>query len=229
MKYSKLNFDEFNNFVKDYRDLDKTMCKYSYFIVKPNGNRHLQTYINNILSGGFKIFGFYAILNYEYVDLELHQTTKERKFVIPVDKMFRDCYGNYAILILIGKTEIEYDDFVKQVYQLKIESREETKFDYFSYVFNFSKLSNKMRKQRLVILDEKNNEITKSEMNENGDFFVFSINSLHAPDANIKQTIWELKKLCEMNLISDKNLIPDRMISLIIKYKTFEYLQDVKL
>lgn len=227
MSNYELNFDDFYNSISNYRNLDETNYKYSYFMVKPNGNRDFQFYLNMISDYKLKVFGFYAIKNYNNIDLYLHPRDKEKQFLIPVDKMINDCCGNYAILIVVGKKDISYNDLVKMIYEIKKRSREKTSFNYFSYVFNFDKIVDRKKRNTLVILDEEKNEIKKSEMNGNGDYFVFSVNSLHAPDADVEITIEELKKLCDKEIFLNKNKIPICMIELILKYKTFEYLQDM--
>ncbi len=177
--YNKL-FDDISN----YKNLEFSDFKYSYLIVKPNGNRHFRTYVEELKKKGFEIFGYYSVMDYATVNVALHPTPPEQRHIVPINNMFKDCYGNYGVLILIGKTHITYEDFVKEVYAFKADTRKIFEVDYLSYVFDISKMLGEYREQRLVLLEKDGSEAKKREMNHVGTFLVFSINSLHSPECN---------------------------------------------
>lgn len=122
---------------------------------------------------------------------------------------------------------MSYFEFVKQVNDFKIFVRTLFKLDYISNVFDISKLFGDNQEQRLVIMDKLDNEISKHEMNEWGTFYIFSVNSIHAPDPEVSTTISELMILIQSNIISENNIIPNNVVECIGKYKSFEFLQDM--
>lgn len=221
--YNKL-FDDISN----YERLDFSNYKYSYLIVKPNGNRHFRTYVEQLKAKGFEIFGFYSVMDYATVNVALHPTPPELRHIIPINNMFKDCYGNYGVLILIGKTHITYESFVKEVYAFKTDTRKIFEVEYLSYVFDISEMLGEYREQRLILLEKDGSEGKKHEMNQIGTFLVFSINSLHSPDPDVQVTIQELLLLKEMKLISEVNCIPEEIVRKIARYETFVYLEDIK-
>lgn len=227
MENGRLNFYRFVDSLKNYRNLKINAYKYSYIIVKPNGARHFKTYVDELKKNGFDIIGYYAIVDYEKVNMKLHTEPEVQKYIIPVNKMFKDCFGNYAVLVLIAKRNVSYFEFVKQVNDFKIFARTLFKLDYMSNVFDTSKLFEDNQEQRLMIMDKLDNEINKHEMNERGTFYVFSVNSIHAPDSEVSTTINELMILIESNIISENNIISDKVVGDISKYKSFEFLQDI--
>lgn len=180
-----------------------------------------------MINHGFDILGYYAILDYETINMKLHTNPEVQKYIVPVNRMFKDCYGNYAVLILISKRNVTYYQFVNQVNDFKIFARSLFELDYISNVFDISKLFGDNQRQRLVIKDALNNEVCKHEMNDYGTFYVFSVNSIHAPDSEVDTTINELMILLEANIISENNRVTDKILELISKYKSFEFLQDV--
>lgn len=216
-------FDDISN----YEVLEFSDFKYSYLIVKPNGNRHFRTYVEELKKKGFEIFGYYSVMDYATINVALHPTPPEQRHIVPINNMFKDCYGNYGVLILIGKANITYEDFVKEVYAFKSDTRKIFEVKYLSYVFDISNMLEEYREQRLVLLEKDGSEAKKREMNQVGTFLVFSVNSLHSPDPNVKVTVEEMELLKSMNLISESNRIPDEIVYKICKYETFVYLEDI--
>lgn len=228
MENGRLNFGKFVDSINNYRKLKINAYKYSYIIVKPNGTRHFEMYTTELKKYGFEIMGYYAITDYETINMKLHTNPEVWRYLIPVNKMFNDCYGNYAILILIAKKNVSYIEFVKQVNDFKIYVRSLFKLDYVSNIFDISKVFKDNQEQRVVIVDKFNNEVSKHEMNESGTFFVFSVNSIHTPDAEVDVTVEELMILIEEKVITERNVISSNIIESIIRYKTFEFLQDLQ-
>lgn len=215
------------NDISNYEVLGFSDFKYSYLIVKPNGNRHFRTYVEELKKKGFEIFGYYSVMDYATINVALHPTPPEQRHIVPINNMFKDCYGNYGVLILIGKANITYEDFVKEVYAFKSDTRKIFEVKYLSYVFDISNMLEEYREQRLVLLEKDGSEAKKREMNQVGTFLVFSVNSLHSPDPNVKVTVEEMELLKSMNLISESNRIPDEIVYKICKYETFVYLEDI--
>lgn len=228
MEITNLGYNKLFDDISNYKNLEFSDFKYSYLIVKPNGNRHFRTYVEELKKKGFEIFGYYSVMDYATVNVALHPTPPEQRHIVPINNMFKDCYGNYGVLILIGKTHITYEDFVKEVYAFKADTRKIFEVDYLSYVFDISKMLGEYREQRLVLLEKDGSEAKKREMNYVGTFLVFSINSLHSPDPDVKVTIQEMLLLKEMNIISKNNCIPDEIVRRIGEYETFVYLKDIK-
>lgn len=98
MENGRLNFYKFVDSLINYRSLKINAYKYSYIIVKPNGARHFKTYVNELEKNGFDVIEYYAIVDYETINMKLHTDPAVQKYRIPVNKMFKDCFGNYAVL-----------------------------------------------------------------------------------------------------------------------------------
>ena len=101
------------------------------------------------------------------------------------------------------------------------------KKDYFSFVFDVSKLGRQNYKQTIEILSCNGKIIKKDSMNQNGPFMIFSINEIHSPDLTLEDTINELKLLASLNVFEEKNRIDSETLDKIRKYKTFEFLKDL--
>ena len=116
--------------VKHYETMSFEESKYSFIIVKPNGAKHLSTYLSELEKWNFTVVGIFAVHNHEEVNLALHLTERERSHIIPINKMFRDFYGDNAILILFSKNNINYSDFVKLVYDFNSYKENEDIYDF---------------------------------------------------------------------------------------------------
>lgn len=201
--------------------------KYSYLIVKPNGMRHINTYLTELIKENYKIIGFFAIRDYEAVSLALHPSKKKRRHIIPINNMFKTLFGNYAVAILIVKSNISYEDFVEQLYQFKKRVRRIFDTPNLAYVFEISSLLNDQQNQRLKLVDINGNELPKKEMNQEGTFQVYSVNSLHSPDSNVEETIYEMGLLRKMGIFTENNKIPKILIRAILRYETFTFIRDM--
>lgn len=213
--------------IGDYRTLGFEEYKYSYLIVKPNGVKHFKTYVEELVQQRFTIIGFFAIQDYETLNIALHPTEKEQRHIVPINNMFKDFYSNYAILILIAKANITYPDFVRQVYLFKTSVRKRFEVQYVSYVFDISEILRDNQHQVLKIYGADKQEIAKREMNHEGTFLVFSVNSLHSPDPDLEVTISEMELLQANGIFSQKNLIPKVLVESIKRYETFAFLKDM--
>ena len=216
-------FGEINN----YQGMDFDEEKYTYLIVKPNGVRHLEIYINSLIQSGFKIIAFFAIKDFATINIALHNSKKKLRHIIPINSMFKTFFGNYGILILISKTHITFEDLVKEVYDFKIRVRRQFERTDLAYVFDISTLIGEQQNQVIKIFDENGNEVSKREMNQKGTFKIYSVNSLHSPDSTIDATIEEIIILLERGIFERKNIISNEVMKKIIYYETFAFIKDM--
>lgn len=202
--------------------------KISYMILKPNAAKHYGVIINEIINNRFTILGQYAVLDYETVNMALHiDQPTAMKYIIPISRMYNDFYGNYGVLIVLGKRNITYENFCLQVVTLKKGLRAKFELSYISYAFDTSELGAGNEKQRLVIISPEGKEIKKDKFNEEGTYMVFFINEIHSPDETVDNTVKELKFLMDMGLLEESNTIPSNLLDNMRRYHTFEFLKDM--
>lgn len=218
---------EIFSLINCYNELRYNDPKISYFILKPNSIRNYAIIIDEI-EKNFNIVNQYAILDYNKVNTLLHKNqSNSRKYLIPISKYYIDYYGNYGILVLIEKDNIFYSDFCVEVCQLKQKIRNMLKQDYFSFIFDISKLGEENYRQTIGILSCNDKIIKKDSINKNGTFMIFSINELHSPDFTLQNTINELNLLASLDIFEETNKIDFEILTNIRKYKTFEFLKDL--
>jgi hypothetical protein len=214
--------------LQDYETMSFEEYKFSFIIVKPNGAKHISTYLEELKKWSIDILDIFAIHNHEKVNLALHLTERERSHIIPINMMFKDFYGDNAVLILIGKKNIEYSEFVSLVYKFKWKARSLVEKKYISYVFDTTDILGVNHGQYLKVLDAEGKEVKKYDMNHKGSFMVALPNSLHSPDDDVESTIKELMTIYHLGIICKNNVIPDAMIERIINYGTMEMLKDMQ-
>lgn len=213
--------------IDNYKKLAICDYKYSYLIVKPNGNRHLDTFMKELEKQKFRIVKCFAIRDFETINVALHNTEREKRHIIPINKMFCDFYGNYAILIVVSKRNITYENFVIDVQNFKTTVRRIFEYDYISYVFEASKILGYNEGERLIVLNKNNQIVEQKEMNHEGTYMVFSINSIHSPEPNIDITIQEFKLLRSLKIFTSDNVIPDTIVKSMRRYNSFSFLKDL--
>lgn len=202
--------------------------KISYLILKPNAEKHYKEIIETLEKNQFIILNQYAIFDYETVNMALHiKQPKAMKYLIPISRLYKDLYGNYGILVVIGKKNITYENFCLQVVSIKKYLRSKYEYQYVSYTFDTSKIDNINEQQKLMIMDRNGIEVKKDKFNETGTFMVFSINEVHSPDENLENTYNELCILNNMELFNEDNILPKTIINYMKRYKTFEFLKDM--
>lgn len=212
-KKEKLNFEDF---------------KYSFFILKPNAAKNYEAAIQEIEENKFIIVNQYAIMDYDTVTMALHIDQPEAmKYIKPISRFNYDFYGNYAVLVVVKKKDITYENFCNQVLRLKQHLRDKFALSYIAYAFDISELGDKNEKQKLIIKAVNGDEIKKDSMNGEGTFMVVFINSIHSPDDTVEKTIKELTMLKNMALLETENIIPKTILNSIRRYKTFEFLKDM--
>lgn len=202
--------------------------KVSYVILKPNAAKHYKHIIKDIMSNHFTILGQYAIFDYDTVNMTLHQDQPaSMRYIIPISRMFKDFYGNYGILVVLGKSNISYPNFCLQVVGLKRLLR--TRFDlpYVAYAFNTSLLGENNKKQHLLIQNADGTEETKNRFNDEGTYMVFFTNEIHSPDEDMESTEKEMKLLYNMGIMNDSLIIPKPILHNVSRYHTFEFFKDL--
>lgn len=224
-----MNSSTIINNVRNRENLSFQDKKISYMLLKPNAVLHYEGMINQIERNNFEILAQYAIFDYDTVNMALHQNQPSAmKYIIPISHMYKDFYSNYAILLIIGKNNITYENFSIQVVQLKQILRAKYNLPYISYVFNTSLIGQKNEKQKIIIKDVDGNSMCKERFNEEGTYMLFFTNEVHSPDADLKSMVDEIELLYSMGIIDDRLLIPKSIIHNICRYRTFEFLKDLQ-
>lgn len=214
--------------LNQYNNLRFNDLKISYLILRPNAAKHYKAILKEIERHQFNIINQYAILDYETVNMALHINQPYlMEYIIPISQMFKDFYGNYGVLIVIGKSCITYENFCMQVFSLKKYLRNKFQFSYISYAFDTSELGQENKHEKLIILAPNGSEIPKDTFNHEGTYMVLSINEVHSPDDTVKTTLDELALLLSMNLLENDRIIPKTIIESIKRYNTFEFLKDM--
>lgn len=227
MENRNINYDKLFQTIARHEKMGRDDYKYSYMILKPNSARHFHAIMRELERQKFEIINCFAIHDYETVNMALHPDSKVSKYLIPISRMYHDFYGNYAIMVMIGKQKIYYEDFVTQVCRLKMAIRARFKVDYVAYAFDTSKMGRENEEQMLKIIGKNGEEVKKDSMNEPGTYMVFLTNEIHSPDANVQETVDELALLRNIGVISDENIIPKGLIQSMMRYETYAYLKDM--
>lgn len=219
--------EEIKKGIENYKALRFEDYKFSFLILKPNAAKHYGDILGKIEEDQFIIANQYAIMDYETVNMALHPDVKLSKYLVPITRMYFDFYGNKAILVVLAKRDISYENFTIQVLRLKKYLRDKFELSYIAHAFDTSKLGQKNEHQKLVILSENGEPVKKDSMNDEGTYMVFFTNEIHSPDADVEKTIKEMKILKSMCVISQENVIPRTIINSMKRYETFEFLKDL--
>ena len=214
--------------IEKHEKLDFKELKISYLILKPNAARHYKVIVNEIEKQQYTIIGQYAIRDYETLNMALHvEQPESMKYIIPISRMYNDFYGNYGVLLLIGKSNITYENFCLQVVSLKQNLRARFKFSYIAYAFDTSELGRENLHQRLVVVDKDGKQTGDEYFKREGTFMVFYINEIHSPDESVSTLVKEMKLMDSMGLFEAQNQIPKNIIEMMKKYKSFEHIKDM--
>ena len=226
---SILTKEEILKTVDSYEKLDFKDLKISYLILKPNGSRHYKATIKEIIRQQYTIIGQFAIKDYETLNMALHISQPESmRYILPISQMYKDLYGNYGVLLIIGKKNITYPNFALQVVSLKRYLRARFSLEYVAYAFDTSKLGSKNEQQRLTIVDKEGKSTGNEYFKEEGTFMVIAVNEVHSPDEDINSLVKEIRLLSDMGLLDQANELPEETINNMMRYKTFEYVKDMK-
>lgn len=221
------DLQQVRNSISNYSMLLKNDKKYSYMIIKPNGEKHFSEIVSAIRGHDFTIEGMYAINDYEYVNILLHPEKEKHKYIVSINRVYKDFYCNNAILILVSKENVSYRKLVMEIVNLKLEIRSKYDYNYIATILDISKIGMQYNGESVKIINMSQVEVAKQKMNEKGTYLIISINELHSPDASIENTINELKLLFDNKIIVEENRISTDIISKIEKYGTFSFLQDL--
>lgn len=213
--------------ITNYQAIGFEECKYSYVILKPNAARHFHPIMTEIKRQNFKVLGCFAIFDYETVNMTLHPDTKVKDYIVPISRMYHDFYGNYAILVLLGKERITYADFAKQVYRLKMNLRARFNVDYVAYCFDTSKIGKENEEQILQIVSKDGRKLKMDSMNDPGTYMIFLVNEIHSPGETVEETIEELHILRKIGVLVEDNLIPNVLVESMQRYESFAFLKDM--
>ena len=222
-----INLQEVKSSLLNYTNMIRTSKKYSYIIVKPNGEKHFASILKSIRSYNLTIERIYKIDDYESVNILLHPEKEKQKYILPINRVYKDFFSNYAILILVSESNISYDILISQIVKLKFEVREKYDYDYIAYILDVSKIGMQYNEETVKIISKSQVEIAKQKMNGKGSYLIMSINEIHSPDSNIQNTVRELILLIDNQIISQRNEISKKTVKLIEKYGTFLFLQDL--
>ena len=225
-----MNFNslEIINILRNRQELKFQDMKISYMIFKPNAEKHYKEMLEQIEENNFELVAQYAIFDYDTVNMALHQEQPEAmKYIIPISRMYKDFYGNYAILIIIGKRNITYENFCIQVSSLKRMLRSKYDLPYIAYAFNTALIGQENEHQHIIITDRNGVNIPQGRFEEEGTYMLFLNNAIHSPDEKIESLDKEMKLLYDMGIIDDKLILPKPVINNISRYRTFEFLKDL--
>lgn len=185
------------------RNLSKLDC--SYFIIKPDGLRHIKTiysFIESFINSCDQVY-FYKIDNFSNLIKRLYYklfTIKEMEFDKKFDYLIealRSLYGNKAILVIMyknNKNEEDYIQFINKIYKLKYEIREN--------IMNTD--------IRIMIKTNSDEKLNDSIIFNNENYFVALsklLSIIHCPEPNIEETMTELRIIFEDGVICNNNII----------------------
>ena len=192
---------------------------YSYFIIKPDGIR----FINKIFEK-FKEIRFFRIEDYESVIKKLyfrHYQTKGEKFAKSFEQYLqasRSIFGKEALLAIVADpNNNDYDIFRQKVYDIKMSIRKDL------MDLNVCLVSNENSeepKNYIKIVNLNGEEIKSIYSRKMENYRINNLNVIHCPDTELKSTCEELKILCDIGVINEKNLFGNKNIEELLKYGT---------
>lgn len=196
---------------------------YSYFIIKPDGIR----FINKIFekfNENFNEIRFFRIENYESVIKKLYfrnYQTKGEKFAKSFEQYLqasRSIFGKEALLAIVADpNNNDYDIFRQKVYDIKMAIREEF------MDLNVCLVSNENieeSKNYIKIVNLNGEEIKSIYSGKIGNYRINRLNVIHCPDTDLQSTCEELRILCDLGVINEKNLLGNKNIEELLKYGT---------
>lgn len=196
---------------------------YSYFIIKPDGIR----FINKIFekfNENFNEIRFFRIEDYESVIKKLYfrnYQTKGEKFAKSFEQYLhasRSIFGKEALLAIVADpNNNDYDIFRQKVYDIKKSIREEF------MDLNVCLISNENseeQKNYIKIVNLNGEEIKSIYSGKMGNYRINELNVIHCPDTDLQSTCEELRILCDLGVINEKNLLGNKNIEELLKYGT---------
>lgn len=206
------------------------MKHYSYFVIKPDGIRHMDKIIDEIHKGEFSSIYFYAIHDFENIIKKLyfkHYKEKGKDFKKGFESYLygiKQIYNNFGILLVVGDDNRSYEELVKQVFETKMKVRDELVNDNIGIATNVPG-----EEENYIKIISKNGENKRIRcLNNPGFHRINDLNFIHCPDPKITTTLEELDILYNNGIISDENLISSDMIKKIIRYKCNNFIEDMR-
>lgn len=203
-----------------YSENSEAKKVYGYLIVKPNGEKHFSEIVDFIKLNKIKIEFYILIKDYEYVNTILHPEKSKEKFIVPINKYYKDFYSNRAVLLVVSTIEIPLKKFLEKLLKIKFEVRKKYAKDYVKSIFDISKLGITEKTQTLNIVNE-NGSIQKDNIFDNGNFLIIDVNEVHSPDDNSKVCLSEMKLLLKEGIICKKNILKRSHVKKIKRFKSF--------
>ena len=215
--------------IEKHEKLDFKELKVSYLILKPNAARHYKVIVNEIEKQQYTIIGQYAIRDYETLNMALHvEQPESMKYIIPISRMYNDFYGNYGVLLLIGKSNITYENFCLQVVSLKQNLRARFKFSYIAYAFDTAELGRENLHQKgLVVVDKDGKQTVDEYFKEKELSWCFTSMKFILLMQSVATLVKEMRLMDGMELFDVQNQIPKNIIEMMKKYKSFEHIKDM--
>lgn len=134
-----------------------------------------------------------------------------------------DLYGNKAILAIVTDVNNENgEEFRQKVYDIKMKLRAELG------MHNIRILSNnpEVKPNNYVrILDEDGNELKQRSFKEKGNYRINDLNVIHFPDSDTQSTVEELKILLDSNIMKEENIISEKSLQELLRFKTIQGFQ----
>ncbi len=206
------------------------MKHYSYFLVKPDGIRHMDSIMKEIEKGGFNSIYPFAIHDFQDIIRKLYYKHYEKKgdnfkrefgsYLYGVSQI----YNNYGILLVVGNNGESYEDLVKRVYEIKMKIREENTDDNVGIATNIPS-----RDENDIRIISSDGEVKKIRCLKRPGFHrINDLNFIHCPDPKVDVTLEELDILYNNGILSDRNLIGEEMMSAIVKYRCNNFIEDMR-
>lgn len=203
---------------------------YSYFLIKPDGIKYLKEIREHINSKGFDRELYFAVNDWEKVQKDLYEEHYKKESFRDSYQAFIDAekilYGNRAIAMIVASKGEGYQELMDKVYQTKLEIRKD--LAYRVGLVTIANEFNDKKANQILIAEEQGRKIKKVKRfdGQNKRYRLGHLDVIHCPDPEKETTLRELNKLFNQGVISDENLISQKLINNIEKYKTAEFLQD---
>lgn len=201
---------------------------YSYFLVKPDGIRFLDSICEKI-EQKYESIRYYAVSDFEGIIKKLyhkHYERKGKKFAKSFDSYLyglKEIFGNESVLILIGSRKKTYEDLMKSVLDTKLDIRNKYVNNNVGLITNYGS-----EQEYIRFLSPTGVKRHPRIMNDLGSYRISDLNIIHCPDMDKSTTLDELKILVDEGIIDDKNLITYSMIKKMQRYQTVRFQRDMK-
>lgn len=206
------------------------MKHYSYFLVKPDGIRHMDSIMEEVENGNFSSIYPFAVHDFSDIIKKLyhrHYDEKGDKFRKSFGSYLygvNQIYNNYGILLVVGDDGGDYEDLVQRVYDTKMKIREENVNDNIGIATNIpGEAENDIR-----IISSSGKTKKLRCLRRPGYHRINDLNFIHCPDPRVDVTLEELDILYENGILSDENLIREDMMSAIVKYRCDNFIEDMR-